>query len=755
MARLNRSDDTGANREGPGRLSIPQGRFRTQQDVVGDSLLQLGGRGEVGTGVVNDPLNAPFVLYVNPYTGRDTFNFGSYSAVDDDTVDQELRRIESQRLECGYTEARPFRTINRAIIEAGLITSKSYFDNVGQDEQRVCIVLAPGVYTAMCAPGITAANQPAFNAATHTEPQEDFLRGFNPSAALAGAPPAGGGIILPRGCSMVSMDLRKTIIRPEEDGVPAANLLTDGAYANGHYANRRTIFRVTGEGYYYGFTFMDAEGVERTHHLLSCFEFTTEPQLDEFYAKLNTCFTAVANWDNVGEWNSEGRIVGPQPAPGTQTEATDTTESASPYIYNCSVRSEWGLCGAFFNRQDVGGFGSVVMAQFTGVSLQRDLQCWQRFSGGGGRHCQLSGLHRPDPDDLRMHPDRRSFHIRAANRCVIQEVSDFAIGQGVHHWVESGASISITNSNSNFGGVAALAEGFQADSFPQDTDHQLLAVRRASDLADKRNNIRRINIGTSANTVTTADTNVTLTVALTGDEDNRPDVLGDYSLQPGTQLWLESDNGVDFTGVLSNTAWDASANQNVIEIEGTWVRGDAGAAAPANDDELRGRTVYVRRLVDTRSVEERTYSFICADAANLRVPVRDYVIGSEGGNSAVPDHCCVQDPGKGPDIGGQDTVEFKARQVMPPQSSLTGAIDSIQINGWRRYNRPGDAARNGAGGKHFISIDEDFDRDGTPDFTDDDVWIENNVHTETTNDNDHNAEDFFKNTAPFFYSITT
>ena len=40
MAQLNRSNDTGANREGPGRITIPQGRFRTQQDVIGDSLLQ-------------------------------------------------------------------------------------------------------------------------------------------------------------------------------------------------------------------------------------------------------------------------------------------------------------------------------------------------------------------------------------------------------------------------------------------------------------------------------------------------------------------------------------------------------------------------------------------------------------------------------------------------------------------------------------------------------------------------------------------
>ena len=83
MPELNRSDDT--VNLGPGQLTINQGDFREQQDVIGDSLLQLGGRGEVGPGeTVNNPLNAPFVLYVNPYIGQDTIAFGNYATNDDD-----------------------------------------------------------------------------------------------------------------------------------------------------------------------------------------------------------------------------------------------------------------------------------------------------------------------------------------------------------------------------------------------------------------------------------------------------------------------------------------------------------------------------------------------------------------------------------------------------------------------------------------------------------------------------------------------
>ena len=147
MAELNRSNDT--TNLGPGQLTINQGQFRTQQDVIGDSLLQLGGRGEVSPGAsVNDPLSAPFVLYVNPYIGKDDIVFGSYASSNTDVY----KRIELQRLQCGYTEAAPFKTLNRAVVEAGIITSKDYFNEAATIPfERVCIVLAPGTYDLNCA----------------------------------------------------------------------------------------------------------------------------------------------------------------------------------------------------------------------------------------------------------------------------------------------------------------------------------------------------------------------------------------------------------------------------------------------------------------------------------------------------------------------------------------------------------------------------------------------------------------------------
>ena len=40
------------------------------------------------------------------------------------------------------------------------------------------------------------------------------------------------------------------------------------------------------------------------------------------------------------------------------------------------------MAGAFVNGDKVNGFRSCVLANYTGVSLQRDLSCWQKYSDG-------------------------------------------------------------------------------------------------------------------------------------------------------------------------------------------------------------------------------------------------------------------------------------------------------------------------------------------------------------------------------------
>ena len=142
---------------------------------------------------------------------------------------------------------------------------------------------------------------------------------------------------------------------------------------------------------------------------------------------------------------------------------------AHPYIYNVSNRSTYGLGGLFADGDAVDGFKSVVIAQYTGVSLQRDMSSWEIYNNLTKTWEDTPTYEQyinADPNDLRHKPERRSYHIRAVNKAVIQEVSVFAIGQAIHHAVESGGEITVTNSNSNWGRVRQPSNGLPRRSNP-------------------------------------------------------------------------------------------------------------------------------------------------------------------------------------------------------------------------------------------------------------------------------------------------
>ena len=334
-----------------GNVDTTQGEFRSQINALTDAFRQLGGDPVIAPGstTVNDPLNAPFVLYVDSNIGKDTFVTGDYALADDGSYEQKMRRISLQRLECGYTINRPFRTLSRAVIEAGIITSRDFLSMTPAPcGDLVTIVLGSGVHTALNGDGGTVA-------AAWTdgyEPTDAELTEFNPS---------NGGLVLPRGCSVVSLDLRKTIVRPAFVPEP----IDEGPDPT---VTRRAIFKLTGGCYAYGFTIMDKVGFDKSHHLLDGFQFAGQTALDEFYANIRAAFSGVANINDLYAVPrlSEYRITGPQPE--TPVEAVDTTAGASPYVYNslCQVRI-WTLRSlgqrCCYHRLPFNGCGAIYWCE--------------------------------------------------------------------------------------------------------------------------------------------------------------------------------------------------------------------------------------------------------------------------------------------------------------------------------------------------------------------------------------------------------
>ena len=502
----------------------------------------------------------------------------------------------------GNSLAQPFKTIQRALLESARF---SYVQGSSNDLiERTTILIYPGDHEIDNRPGFaikadgtnaiavspagaeTAAQTTlALNLTTNFDlSQEDnILYKFNS---------INGGVIVPRGTSLVGLDLRKTKIKPKY--VPNPTDLTVPSSA---------LFRVTGTCYFWQFSIFDGDdtGLVYTdpidfsannkstpsfsHHKLTCFEYADGVNVDSrfaltdleiYYAKVSNSFNVASTRDIdqkfpllpdgfapqrpefeiVGAFASDplnvsSMISGDGATPGnvitvtttnphglssgtpikvkgvsepdynistkvssvltstqftyllpfvrpnllatptsvasaTITIETDTVSGASPYIFNVSLRSVFGMNGVLADGAKATGFRSIVVAQFTGISLQKDDRAFVKYNKtsrayegitislakGSTLSKESSSL---DPSTV-YHLDsdaiyRRGWqttHIDMKNDAIMQIVSVFAIGFNKHFSAETGSDASVTNSNSNFGQIALTSDGFKKSAFSKD-----------------------------------------------------------------------------------------------------------------------------------------------------------------------------------------------------------------------------------------------------------------------------------------------
>jgi hypothetical protein len=111
----------------------------------------------------------------------------------------------------------------------------------------------------------------------------------------------------------------------------------------------------------------------------------------------------------------------------------------------------------------------MVVAQFTGISLQKDNNAFVKYDPTSGAYIDTTNVANIYSDSLaRYKPSYESYHIKASNDAFIQCVSIFAIGYSQHFEADSGGDMSITNSNSNFGAKSLLSKGFRDEKFIRD-----------------------------------------------------------------------------------------------------------------------------------------------------------------------------------------------------------------------------------------------------------------------------------------------
>ena len=598
---------------------------QAQLDAMASALRQMAGNANIvrGSGASTDPLVGPFTLYVNPYIGRDDFAAGSFntfesSGTDEEKIAQKLKRLHNQQLTRGYSPFSPFRTINRAIIEAAIVTSRNYYTFTDPRAQIDCVLirLSSGRHIIYNQPGNSVGAITPAEWADGFVPTKQHLIAFNPNE---------GGLLLPRAASFNGDDLRKCVLSPDFVPVPADEAVD--------YSNRSAIFRPTPLSLGGQFTFVDKLGATSSHHLLDCIQFATQAQLNAFYDKVETACGVGADLASslLVARPTEYNVVGEFQIP--ITSAWDTTASASPYIFNASIRSDYGLCGIFMDGDKVGGLKSMVTAQFTGISLQKDLSCWEIYSGTDWiQPPNYQALIDAAPDDTRKKPARRSWHLSAVNDAFLQGVSEFNVGQEGCR-TDNGGEITLTNSNSTFGGCAGLSKGYKRAAFTNDSNWATSAIRVPLSPGDKLGNVRKIQLG-KVDSYDILNNTIVLLVPLSFDPENDavPSILQNdgYTFAENTLIWIENPSGPDWRTQLVAGAWDSSVpaqiDVNALPVE-------ASGSPAAVPETLVGKRVYLRRITDSRTSSERRCTLQVSNTASARLPERNYALQTDPGRS--------------------------------------------------------------------------------------------------------------------------
>ena len=200
------------------------------------------------------------------------------------------------------------------------------------------------------------------------------------------------------------------------------------------------------------------------------------------------------------------------PTPGsasgaTVTIETDTVSGASPYVFNISLRSVYGMNGMLADGSKASGFRSMVVAQFTGVSLQKDDRAFVKYNNTTRSYeglstarvagATLSSQSSSTTIGTAYHLEPRaiyrrgweSSHIKVTNDSFVQVVSVFAIGFNKHFDAETGGDLSITNSNSNFGQIAVSASGFKKEAFEKDNNAFITSIIAPRAIVSETQNI--------------------------------------------------------------------------------------------------------------------------------------------------------------------------------------------------------------------------------------------------------------------------
>jgi len=680
-------------------------------------------------------------------------------------------------------QAVPFKTLNRAVIEVAKSSIVQLNENDAGRNSRYTIVVAHGLTPVYNGPGLplpvdtNAPDIPEFNVDFQSEtpdpPTPLVLQQFNSVT---------GGLIVPRGTSIVGMDLRKVQLRPsyvptytnpvtgEGTTQPKSAILKwTGNSIVEQLSFRDKVENITisdfktgqaGEGifvssrphclgfndkvllawapgtsqrtatgsasavgnYYYAYpvgvnefylsytnmvtnqaNFIESSQLPASpqnigfygtcvwdiysHNRLSSLYPATKTELDEFYEKVQLAFpvtfTGKANQAEVIN-PGETEIVAPIKTGAGESLLSNTTENTSPYCYNVSLRSNYGLCGLEQDGNLVTGFRSALATQFTVCSLQNDpaayeiyttvqdpvtlesLTAWYPLGYAAWatlpaavrpsqpslvpKAAQLELLNKTEIINIRYQysdfinsegfsygipdpeTDFRHFAVRSSNGAYIQVDSGWTIGTAVGFWAVNGGRMTVSNSASNFTQIALRSEGFRGigslglDQIdPADNNFVVAGIRMPQKLTpEDTQNYALYDIGPNILEVrNSSDTVQELEIGA----GFQPINIQPFSLAPNTRVYVRIANGILSAAFINDglptvkALPDGRAVLRVRAIDSSFPVGSL-ATNPQMED---WSSPYIRRWNDPRNIGDSSYSLILNNTSEGH---RDPSVGS-------------------------------------------------------------------------------------------------------------------------------
>jgi hypothetical protein len=350
---------------------------------------------------------------------------------------------------------------------------------------------------------------------------------------------------------------------------------------------------------------------------------STGPQSDLDAGIYNGSFTVTSASGNVFTYQMQGEPTGNAVGSNiTVKTEIDTVDSASPYAFNLSLRSVWGMNGMHANGAKATGFKSMVVAQFTGLSLQKDDRAFVRYNASTGNYDVATagdGAHLDGFAEYRKGWGHE--HIKCSNDSFIQAVSVFAVGYQGHFTALSGGDMSITNSNSNFGNTALRSVGFKAKAFSK----------------DKAGAITHVIPPRSLNVISTTATGTNAAASITLANDGSINGVIQGMTVSGTNIGT----GATVGSVNTNTRVVTLTVSNTGTVNGNVIFGEETSVNWVNIDIQRTKVINAALAGQGGTPGTRLYLYgYTVEASPPTTRVQGFTVGARQdgtGNNAVPD----------------------------------------------------------------------------------------------------------------------